>query len=158
MADPKVDMAEDLRADLEKQISDLKREMSRMSKSLAARASDALEDAGDAASDALEDSRGRARRIGRQRGEKGNIALVNIYRGRWVVKVTLHCALGIVHGQGAATVYGKGHRGWPASLTRFMPVGMKLGRNHNMQRGNQIVAVTGSFKPGVQVFCLRLGA
>ena len=33
-----------------------------------------------------------------------------------------------------------------------MPVGMKLGGDHNVQRCNQIMSVTGGFQPGLQVF------
>ena len=51
------DAANDIRANLEKQIADLKKEMSKISKSLASRASDAMDDA----EEAFEDSKGRAR-------------------------------------------------------------------------------------------------
>ena len=65
------DAAEDIRADLEKQIAELKKEMGRIGKSLSARASDALDDA----EDVYDDVKGRARDATRQmRRQAGTVS------------------------------------------------------------------------------------
>ncbi|MFT4148908.1 MAG: hypothetical protein QM656_01830 [Paracoccaceae bacterium] len=65
------DVADDVRADLEKQIADLKKEMSKISKSLSARASDAMDDA----SDAIEEGKGRARQAVSQVRDQAHAAV-----------------------------------------------------------------------------------
>ncbi|MCL4067482.1 hypothetical protein M3484_12965 [Pseudomonas sp. GX19020] len=63
--------ADDIRANLEKQITDLKKEVSRMSKSLASRASDAMDDA----EDAFEEGKGRARQVASQVREQASLTV-----------------------------------------------------------------------------------
>ncbi len=65
------DAADDVRANLEKQIADLKKEMNRISKSLSSRASDALDDA----SDVVEAGKGRAREAIGQVREQAHYAV-----------------------------------------------------------------------------------
>ncbi|NPD17404.1 hypothetical protein HOY34_19650 [Xinfangfangia sp. D13-10-4-6] len=55
------DSEDDIRANLEKQITDLKKEISKISKSLASRASEAVDDA----EEAFEEGKGRARHAAR---------------------------------------------------------------------------------------------
>ena len=63
-------VADDGRANLEKQITDLKKEMSKISKSLASYASDAAEDA----EDIYEQGRGRARQVVHQMRDQAHVA------------------------------------------------------------------------------------
>lgn len=65
------DIANDMRADLEKQIADLKKEMTRMGKTLAARASDA----GDDAQGAYEEGKERARQAVAQVRDQAHVAV-----------------------------------------------------------------------------------
>ncbi len=60
---------DDVRANLEKQISDLKEEVSKISKSLASRASDAMDDAGNA----FDEGKGHARQVVRQVRDQAHV-------------------------------------------------------------------------------------
>lgn len=64
------DIADDVRANLEKQIADLKKEMGKISKSLTARASDAIDDA----EDAFDDAKGRAGQVARHVRHQAHVA------------------------------------------------------------------------------------
>lgn len=65
------DAANDIRADLEKQIADLKKEMSKISKSLVSRASDAMDDA----EEVYEDGKGRARQAAARVRDQASITV-----------------------------------------------------------------------------------
>ena len=67
--------AEDLRADLEKQIAEMKREMTKLKRSVALRASDLIEDASDAADNAYAEGRGHAHQLVRQMRHQAHVAV-----------------------------------------------------------------------------------
>lgn len=65
-----VNNADDMRANLEKQIEDMKKEISKISKSLAAQGWDVMDDA----EEAFEQGKGRARQAARQVGDRAYAA------------------------------------------------------------------------------------
>ena len=65
------DAADEIRANLEKQIADLKKEMAKIGKSLASRASDAMDDA----EEAFEDGKSRARHAVAQVRDQAHVAV-----------------------------------------------------------------------------------
>lgn len=83
--------ADDIRANLEKQIADLKKEVSRMSKSLASRASDVMDDA----EETYEEGKHRARKAVANVREQANLT-VDAMRENPVTTATVLTSAGLV--------------------------------------------------------------
>ncbi|MDF3605828.1 hypothetical protein PE067_06510 [Paracoccus sp. DMF-8] len=85
------DNADDIRANLEKQIGDLKREIAKISRSLASRASDAV----DEAEEAYDDHRGRARHMVRHAREQAH-AVAEVARENPGTTATVLTSVGLL--------------------------------------------------------------